>query len=445
MGDLLDDHGTGGSSRVGNVAQRTTLLLHWTNYLLLLLLLLLLKSKHVLGQPRIHRLLKGGIVLGRHHAKRSGGGRFWTAGWSVRNVRNYATIRPKPIAQHVRKRGLGLVLHLLRSRNVGIAGRSDQRLLHDRSRTVTPNDHLLGKTSPARRYRLTLRSRLPRNDHPLLGLLPLELHLKKPVLLLLALHLKSLLLLGLRVGIDRELSHYGRTRRNRALLLLLGDWTQPRGARTNLASCVLLLDPLHLLLLVQTLRHRSTVDDLLLRPNPGRHSRTNLKLLLLLLLLLTLHQHALLRLQSIYVLFTTGRVELLQRGVRLRIKLDVLPLNRRSQRRPDKLWLTRLARDGPSRRNNRLLDDGRPSWDSTLLLELLPTLLLNRTLRRPLLLLRLLLNQLTARTRLLLLLLNNLTSLNSLRRLPGIRSNNLLLNYGRLTRHYLLHRSTTCG
>lgn len=74
--------------------------------------------------------------------------------------------------------------------------------------------------------------------------------------------------------------------------------------------------------------------------------------------------------------------------MRLRIKLDVLPLNLRSQRRPYKLWLTRLARNGPSRRNNRLLDDGRTRRDSTLRLELLTTrLLLYWTLRRPLLLL----------------------------------------------------------
>lgn len=101
-----------------------------------------------------------------------------------------------------------------------------------------------------------------------------------------------LLLLRLCVGIYRKLSHHGcRTRRYRALLLL-GYWTQPRRTWTNccrLTSCILLLNPLHLLLLVETLRHRATVDDLLLRPYPGRHSRANLKLLLLLLLLLALH------------------------------------------------------------------------------------------------------------------------------------------------------------
>lgn len=258
--------------------------------------MLLLQSNHVLGHARIHVLLKCGIVLGGHHPERSGSGRF-RAGASLGNVRNNATIRPKSVAQHVGERRFRLVLHLLRARNIWIdPGRSNQRLLHDRGRPITRHDDLLGKTSSTRRYRLTLRSRLTRNDS-LLGLLALKLHLKQPMLLL-PLHLKPLLLLRWCVGINRELAHHSGPRWNRTLL---GYRTQPRSSRpypgSRLPSRILLLNPLHLLLLVQALRHRATVDDLLLSPNPGRHSRTSLKCrLLLLLLLLALHKHALLSL-----------------------------------------------------------------------------------------------------------------------------------------------------
>lgn len=129
--------------------------------------------------------------------------------------------------------------------------------------------------------------------------------------------------------------------------------------------------------------------------------------------------------------------------MRLRIQLNVLPLNLRPQCRPNKLRLPRLTRN---RRHNRLLNNRRTRRYSTLRLELLSSgLLLNRTLRRPLLLL---LNQLPAGTG---LLLNYLTTaafhtrLNlPLRRLR--RPNNLLLNYRRLTRLLLLlhHRSPAC-
>lgn len=304
LGNLLDDHGTGGSSRIGDVPESTTLLLHLGRALLLLLL----ESDHVLGHARIHVLLQCGIVLGRHHPERSGGGRFRTRA-SLGNVRNNVTVRPKSVTQHVGECSFRLVLHLLRARNIWVdySRRSNQRLLYDRRSPVTSHDDFLGKSGPTRRYRLTLRSCLTRNDS-LLGLLPLKLHLKQPMLLL-PLHLKPLLL-GLCVRIYRELSHHGAaTRRN---CTLLGDRTQPGSSRSNSGSrlprCILLLNPLHLLLLVQTLRHRATVDDLLLSPNPGRHSRTNLELLLLLLLLLALHQHALLGLQPINVLFPARRI-----------------------------------------------------------------------------------------------------------------------------------------
>lgn len=409
--------------------------------------MLLLESNYVLGHARIHVLLKCGIVLGRHHTERSGGGGF-SAGTSLGNVRNNAAIRPKSVAQHVGECRFCLVLHLLRARNVRInSGRSNQRLLHDRGRSITRHDDLLRKTSSARRYRLTLRSRLTRNDS-LLGLLALQLHLKQPMLLL-PLHLKPLLLLGWCIRIYRELTHHGGSRWNRTLLCYR---TQPGRSRPDpggrLPRRILLLNPLHLLLLVQTLRHRATVDDLLLSPNAGRHSRTNLKrgLLLLLLLLLTLHQHALFSLQPVNILLSTRRIQLLQRSMRLRVQLYILPLNLRSQRRPDKLRLPGLTRNGRPRRHNSLLNNRRPRRNSTLRHKLLPSrllLLLNRTLRRPLLLL---LNQLSAWTR---LLLNNLTApihtglLNlTWRRRPY----NLLLNYRWLTRllHHLLNRSTVC-
>lgn len=107
-----------------------------------------------------------------------------------------------------------------------------------------------------------------------------------------------------------------------------------------------------------------------------------------------------------------------------------------------------MAWDGRSWWHDRLLDDCGSGRDAALRLEIGLSRLLNRTLRRPLLRrlnhLLLLLDHFPTWSH---LLLDDLTTFHHslCGRLSGARSNDLLLNDGRLTGHHLLDRSAACG